>query len=701
MNNELVTMNKLPIMKDVLTTCTFCGCGCGLYLQIEKGYVTGVTPSGRHPVSRGRLCARGWHVYEFVHHPDRLKKPLIREGGSFREAGWEEALAIVAKKLIGIKDKHGSDSIGMIASAKCTNEDNFVLMKLCRAALGTNNVDNGASLYDSATLPGLMQSCGFGASTNSLNELEDTEVILAAGTDTTQTHPQAASRITRAVARGAKLIVIDPQRTQISGFADVHLRLKPGTYVGLINSLIHIILKQKLINEEDVLRTTSNLDSLKNMVEKYTPDYATAVCGVSRSDLEKAAHLFSGAGKAMTVYSTGVTGQAAGKDNVCALANLALLCGHMGRPHNGIIALGEQNNAQGVADMGAVPGFYPGYQRVDGESEKARFESQWNTKLPTGPGASILEMLSPRRLKALYIMGENPLITAPDARLTSETLKKLEFLVVQDIFLTETAELADVVLPAASFAEKDGTFTNIERRVQRIRAATRAPGEALPDWKIITELSNRIGYRMDYDSPAQIMHEISRLTPIYAGISYERLDEEWGLQWPCPDKDHPGTPVLRCDFSEDGKIIFPLIEQDGRGKEHFTPVADIPLVEPPDDEYPFTLTTGSLYWHWHSGTMTRRSATLSREYPEVFAAINPQDDEQLGIRKNQRIRVISKRGEIETAAMITDRVQTKTIFIPQHYKNTASKVLLNPSKVTNGKAPEMLCAVRVEPVVTP
>jgi formate dehydrogenase alpha subunit len=686
-------------MKDVLTTCAFCGCGCGLYLQIEKGSVTGVTPSQRHPVSRGRLCARGWHVYEFVHHPDRLKKPLIRKDGALRKTDWDEALDTVARKLIGIRDKYGSDSIGVIASAKCTNEDNFVLMKFCRAVLGTNNIDNGASLYDSATLPGLMQSFGFGASTNSLNELEDTEVILAAGTDTTQTHPQAASRITRAVSRGAKLIVIGPRKTQISNFANVHLHLKPGTYVGLINGLIHVILKNGLINEEDVFRTTSNLDSLKKMVARYSPDYVAEVCGVPGSDLEKAARLFAAANKAMTVYSTGVTGQAAGKDTVCALANLALLCGHLGAPNNGIIALGEQNNAQGAADMGAVPGFYSGYQPVNSNAEKARFEAQWNTKLPATPGLSILEMLSPGRLKALYIMGENPLITAPDVALSTEALKVLEFLVVQDIFLTETAELADVVLPAASFAEKDGTFTNIERRVQRIRAAVNPPGEALPDWKIIAELSNRIGYTMDYDSPAQIMREISSLTPIYAGISYERLDEEWGLQWPCPDKEHPGMAVLLRDFSQDGKIIFPLTEQNGKGKEHFTPVEDIPLVEPPDEEYPFTLTTGSLYWHWHSGTMTRRSATLSREYPEVFAAINPKDAEQLGIRKNQRIRVISKRGEIETAAMITDRVQEKTVFIPQHYKNTASKVLMNPSNLTNGKAPEMFCAVRVEPVI--
>ncbi len=686
-------------MKDVLTTCAFCGCGCGLYLQIEKGYVTGVTPSQRHPISRGRLCARGWHIYEFVHHPDRLKKPLIREGRAFREANWPETLELVAKKLREVKDKYGSDSIGVIASAKCTNEDNFVLMKFCRASLKTNNIDNGGSLYDSATLPALMQSCGLAASTNSLNELEDADVILAAGTETTQTHPQVASRITRAVSQGTKLIVIDPRKTQISNFADVHLRLKPGTYVGVINGLIHIILTDGLINTEKLFRATTNLDSLKEMVKKYTPDYVAEVCGISKGDLKKAAQLFAGAGMAMTVYSTAITAQAAGKDNICALANLSLLCGHLGSPHNGIVPLLEQNNALGSADMGALPGFYPGYQRVDREAARASFESKWNTRLPAEPGLSILEMLTPGRLKALYIMGENPLITAPDVGLTSETLRGLEFLVVQDIFLTETAEFADVVLPAASFAEKDGTFTSIERRVQRVRAAVTPPGEALPDWKIITELSNRIGYRMDYDSPALIMKEISQVTPIYAGISYGRLDEEWGLQWPCTNKEHPGTPLLHR-LSEEGKTIFPLVEQNGKGKEYFTPVEDITLVEPPDEEYPFTLTTGSLYWHWHSGTMTRRSATLSREYPDVFAAINPADAEQLDIRKNQRIRIISKRGEIETAAIITDRVQAKTVFIPQHYKNTASKVLLNPSKVTGAKAPEMLCAVRIEPVTT-
>jgi formate dehydrogenase alpha subunit len=688
-------------MKDVLTTCAFCGCGCGLYLQIEKGYVTGVTPSQRHPISRGRLCARGWHIYEFVHHPDRLKKPLIREGKTFREASWDETLDFAAKKLSEIKDKYGSDSIGVIGSAKCTNEDNFVLMKFCRASLRTNNIDNGGSLYDCATLPGLMQSCGLAASTNSLNELEETEVILAAGTDTTQTHPQVASRITRAVSQGTKLIVINPQKTQISNFADVHLRLKPGTYVGLINGLIHIILTDGLINVKEVFRATTNFNSLEKMVEKYTPDYVAEVCGVSKDDLKKAAQLYAGADKAMMVYSTALTAQAAGKDNVCALANLALLCGHLGSPNNGIVPLQEQNNALGAADMGVLPEFYPGYQRVDSEAARASFESKWNTRLPAKPGLSILEMLTPGKLKALYIMGENPLITAPDVGLTSETLKGLEFLIVQDIFLTETAEFADVVLPAASFAEKDGTFTNIERRVQRVRAAVAPPGEALPDWKIITELSNRIGYRMEYESPALIMEEISQLTPIYAGISYERLDEEWGLQWPCPDKEHSGTPVLYRDLSEESKIIFPLVEQNGKGREYFTPAEDIPLVEPPDEEYPFTLTTGSLYWHWHSGTMIRRSATLSREYPDVFAAINPADAEQLGIRKNQRIRIISKRGEIETAAIITDRVQIKTVFIPQHYKNTAGKVLLNPSKVTGAKVPDMFCAVRIEPVTTP
>jgi len=682
-----------------------------MYLQVERGRVTGVTPSQKHPISRGRLCARGWHAYEFIQHPDRLTKPLIRLSTKeenvktksdrispprFREAEWEETLDIVANRLTAIKSRFKSDSLGVISSAKCTNEDNYVLQKFARVVLKTNNIDNGGTIYDAATLPGLRVVFGTGTSTNSLNELESAEVILVLGADPTQVHPQVSARIINAVTGGAKLVLIDPRKTHLSKFAHLHLQLKPGTYIALINGIIHSILSKKLTDEKQSTKLSSNLPALKKMVKKYTPSYVEKLSGVSQKDLQQAAAIVTETKKTMAVYSTGFTQQAAGIDNVKALSNLTILTQHLGSPSTGILPLLEQNNSQGVTDVGGIPDFLTGHQPVKDKEIRKKFEKAWNTKLPNTPGLSLLEMLTPGRLKGMIIAGENPLVTAPDVKKVEETLKALEFLVVQDIFLTETAEYADVVLPAACFAEKDGTFTNTERRVQKIRKAIDAPGQSKPDWMITTELTNRMGYPMKYRSSGEIMKEIAALTPIYGGIDYQRLDEEWGLQWPCPEKEHPGTPVLHLGYFDRSKAYFSLVEQDGLEKPHFTPVEDIPLVEPPDDDYPFTLTTGSLYYQWHSGTMTRRSAILNREYPEVFAAMNPQDAEQLEIRNGERIRVLSRRGEIETAALLTDMVQEKTIFIPFHYKETATKVLINPSVFKKAKVPELLCAVRIE-----
>ena len=698
-------------MIDVLTTCPFCGCGCGMYLQVERGAVTGITPSQKHPISRGRLCARGWHSYEFIQHPDRLKKPLIRQNIknegierkavrnsllNFREAEWDEVLDLVSNKLTEIKSKYGSESLSVISSAKCTNEDNYVLMKFARAVLKTNNVDNGSNIYDAATLPGLRSAFSIGAGTNSLSELEQAKVIFVIGADPAQVHPQVSARIINAVTNGAKLILVDHRKTHLSKFAHLYLQLKPGTYVGLINGLINTIFSKRMIDIEKVKKLTSNLPALKWKVKKYTPTYVEKLSGVSQKDIHKAAEIYTQTKKSMIVYSTGLTQQIAGVDNVKALANLVILTQHLGEPSSGILPLLEQNNAQGVADVGGIPDYYSGYQSIKDNQAKKKFEKSWNVKLPINSGLSVLEMLTPGRLKGMVIVGENPLITAPDVKNVEQTLRDLEFLVVQDIFLTETAEYADVVLPAACFAEKDGTFTNTERRVQRIRKAIDPPGESKPDWMIITHLAKHMGYALNYSSPKEIMEEIAALTPIYSGISYERLEEEWGLQWPCPDVKHSGTSILHLGYFDRPKAYFSLVEQNGLEKPHFTPTEDIPLLEPPGEEYPFTLTTGSLYYQWHSGTMTRRSATLNREYPEVFAAMNPKDAEQLKIRNGERIRVLSHRGEIETAALLTDMIQEKTIFIPLHYKETATKMLINPSVFDKTKAFELLCAVRVE-----
>jgi predicted molibdopterin-dependent oxidoreductase YjgC len=431
-------------------------------------------------------------------------------------------------------------------------------------------------------------------------------------------------------------------------------------------------------------------------VHKYTPDFVKKVIGISKENLYKTAAIYAKTKKAMILYSTGLTQQAAGIDNVKALANLVILTQHLGEISTGILPLVEQNNSQGVNDVGGIPDFYPGYQAVDDEKVRKKFEEAWNTQLPENPGLSILEMITSGKLKAMMIAGENPLVTAPDIQSVETALKNLEFLVVQDIFFTETAQYADVVLPASCFAEKNGTFTNTERRVQKIRKAIDPPGQSKPDWMIISELADRMGYQMKYSSAREIMEELSSVSPIYAGINYSRLDETAGLQWPCTDQRHPGTATLHQEYSKHSRAHFSLVEQDGLEKQYFTPVKDIPLIEPTDKEYPFTLTTGTLYYQWHSGTMTRRSATLNREYPEVFGAMNPEDAKRLDIRNGERIRVLSRRGEIETAAWLTDMVQEKTIFIPFHYKDTAAKMLINPSMMNRGKVPEFLCAVKVE-----
>ncbi len=697
-------------MIDVLTTCPFCGCGCGLYLQVERGKVTGITPSQKHPISRGRLCARGWHAYEFIHHPDRLTTPLIRcdakntvkkSQGSipFKKATWDEALDLIAKKFRRIRSESGVSSMGVISSAKCTNEDNYILTKFTRKALGTNNIDSGGHLYDAATLPALTTALGTGAATNSMNELEQAEVILLLGADPTHVHPQVSARIINAVTeKGAKLILIDPRKIHLAKFACLHLQLKPGTYIGLINGLIHLLLAEGLIDKDETTRQTSNLADLEKMVARYTPDHVEHITGIPYQDLRESARIYARSKKAMAVYSTGFTQQAAGVDNVKALANLVILTQHLGMPSTGMLPLLEQNNQQGVIDVGAIPDFLPGHQSVQSEAVRKKFQTAWNARIPDGPGLTILEMLTPGRLKALLIAGENPLVTAPDVKNVEETFNTLDFLVVQDIFMTKTAEHADVVLPAACFAEKDGTFTNLERRVQRIRKAVDPPGDAKPDWWIVAQLAKRMGVDMSASSPEGIFQEIAGLSPLLAGIDYQRLDSEWGIQWPCPDTKHTGTQVLHEGYSQRTPSYFSLVEQDGLEMPHFTPVEDIPLLEPPDDEYPFTLTTGSLYYQWHSGTMTRRSATLNREYPEVFAALNPKDAEMLDIRNNQRIRVMSRRGEIETAALITDMVHEKTVFIPFHYKETAAKVLINPTRTDKARIAEYLCAARIEKV---
>jgi len=674
-------------MKKILTTCPYCGCGCGLYLHVDdNGELVGVSPSRSHPVNEGRLCIKGWSAHEFVQSPERLTKPLIKENGKFREAEWDEVIQLVASKLGRYKQEYGPDSLGVFGSAKCSNEENYLIMKFARAVLGTNNVDHCARLCHASTVAGLVATFGSGAMTNSIDEIDGADVILITGSNTTEQHPDIGARIMRAAINGTKVIIVDPRRIDLVDHAYKHLRQRCGTDVAWLNGMMNVIISAGLADEEFIAGRTENYEQLKETVAAYTPERVEEITGIPADDLVDAALTYGRADKAMIFYSMGITQHTSGVDNVKSCANLAMLCGNVGFPSTGVNPLRGQNNVQGACDLGALPNVYSGYQKVTDESARSRFEQAWKTKLPGEVGLAITEMIDAAgdgRIKALYIMGENPMVSDPNINHVREALESVDFLVVQDIFLTETARLADVVLPGSSFAEKDGTVTNTERRVQRLRQAVALPGDCRYDWQIICDLARALGYEyMNYSGPAEVADEIAALTPIYGGITYDRL-HGWGLQWPCPDAEHPGTPYLhKGEFS--------------KGKGSFMPAEYRHPDELPDAEYPYTLTTGRMYFHFHTGTMTRRSALLHREAPTGYVEINPGDAEKLGIRNGQKIIVSSRRGEIKPEARITERVPAGTVFIPFHFAEAAANTLTNAALDPDAKIPEYkVCAVQV------
>ncbi len=676
-------------MDKVPTICPYCGCGCGLYLHVEEGNIIGVSPIRHHPVNKGTLCVKGWNSFEFIQHPERLKYPLIKENDTFRKASWDEAIKYVANQLTDIKKKYSPDSIGVMSSAKCTNEENYLMMKFARAVIGTNNIDHCARLCHSSTVGGLAVAFGSGAMTNSINEIADAKVLFVIGSNTTEQHPMIGMHMLDAVDKGATLIVADPRRTQISEFAQIHLRQKCGTDVVLLNSMMNVIINEGLVDIPFIKRRTENFDAFERVVKKYPPEIAAKITGVPAQDIKKAARIYATEKRAMLFYSMGITQHITGVDNVRSCANLCMLTAHIGQPMTGLNPLRGQNNVQGACDMGALPDVYSGYQEVSEPSSRRKFERTWRRKLPSKPGLTLTEMFDSvlkGQMKAMYIMGENPVISDPDSSHVTEALKKLEFLVVQDIFMSDTAEFADVVLPAVSFAEKDGTFTNTERRVQKIRKAIRPMYGSMPDWRIISEISKEMGYDMGYRATHEIMEEIALLTPLYRGILHHRLDDNFGLQWPCSDPDNPGTPFLhRKKFA--------------KGLGTFIPVDYIPPAENISKKFPFVLTTGRMYFHYHTGTMCRRTSTLEREYPECYAEINPEDADSLGIKHNSMIKVSSRRGTITVRAYVTDKVSKGTIFIPFHYKEEAVNLLTNPAVDPSAKIPEYkVCAVRIESV---
>ncbi|MGO0123511.1 formate dehydrogenase subunit alpha [Desulfothermobacter acidiphilus] len=652
-------------VKKVKTVCPYCGTGCSFYLVVKGDRVIGVQSCPEAPVNGRWLCVKGRFGWEFIHHRDRLQMPLIRNPYLFAKVTWPAALELVAQRLREIKERYGPETIGVLASARITNEEVYLLNKFARAVLGTNHIDHCARLCHAPTLVALREALGSGAATNRLAEIAEADFILVIGSNTTETHPVTAIQIQKALRRGATLAVIDPRRTEIASRAHYHLQIRPGTDIALLNALAHVCLQENLWNQEFVIYRTENFAAFREAAMQYPPALAATVTGVPEDLILAVARGYARAANAVILYTMGVTQHTCGTDNVHAIANLALLCGHVGRRGNGLFPLRGQNNVQGACDMGALPDYLPGYQPVSDSKVRSKFSAAWGVEIPDRPGLTASEMLEAAvkgRIKALYIVGENPMVTEANTSMVKKALENLEFLVVQDIFLSETARFAHVVLPAASFAEKDGTFTNTERRIQRVRRAISPVGQAKPDWEIITLLARRLGHPWEYASPADIMEEISRLTPSYGGVSYRRLEAEpEGIFWPCPHPDHPGTPILHQ-------------EQFTRGKGRFQPVHFAPPDEQPSQDYPFLLITGRYLTHYHSGTMTRR--TPLGFYQENLLEMNPEDMAELGLKPRDRVLVRSLHSALKMEVTASDNLPRRVLFATFHNPDNPINLLV-------------------------
>ena len=671
--------------RRVRTVCSYCGVGCQLDLLVAGGRVVGALPADG-PSNRGRLCVKGRFAHSFIGHPDRLTSPLVRRDGRLVEATWDEALDLVAGRFRAALDRLGPHGVAGLASARCTNEENYLFQKLFRAVAGTNQVDHCARLCHASTVAGLAATLGSGAMTNSIDEIDVQDAIFVTGSNTTETHPVIGTRIKRAARRGARLIVADPRRIELAEEAEVFLPLKPGTNVALYNALACAILEEGLADREFIAERTEGFEEWEASVRSCTPEKAAGVCGLDAGDIRRAARIYAGARAAGIYYAMGVTQHTAGTESVMALSNLALACGKLGKAGCGINPLRGQNNVQGACDAGALPDVLPGYRKVSDPAARAAAAAVWGREPPAEPGLTVTEMIRAAEtghIGFLYVMGENPLVSDPDIGHVREALQAAEFLVVQDIFLTETAALADVVLPAACFAEKDGTFTNTERRVQRVRKAVPPPGRAREDLDILAELLARLGLPQADRTGAGVFAELARLAPQYAGMSWGRL-EDGGLQWPCPAPDHPGTPILHV-----GRFT--------RGPGRFIPYRWRPPAEEPDAEYPLVLTTGRNLYQYHTRTMTGREEGLSILAGEAYAELHPEAAVRAGVRHGEILRLSTRRGSIELTARVSEGIRPDTVFVPFHYAEAAANILTGTALDPHAKIPELkVCAVRAE-----
>jgi formate dehydrogenase alpha subunit len=685
----------VPVVRRQETTCPYCGVGCGITLAVRKDERLAVmaddVPDNRS--SEGMLCVKGRFGTGFVHAPDRVTSPMIKRDGRWHPVGWDEALETAADGLARHRGYFGA-----LASAKATNEDAYVIQKLVRAVMGTNNVDHCTRLCHSPSVEAMLISMGSGATSNSYADYESAGCLMIVGADASANHPVIAIRFRRAMSRGARVIVINPKRIELCDQADLWLQPRPGTDAMLFNAIARVILDEGLADMEFVRARTEEFDAWRASLADATLARAADVTGVPAESIAQAARWYARppfAGSCL-VWGMGITQHTNGIHNAHALLNLSLVAGQMGFPGSGISPLRGQNNVQGCGDAGCIPTNLPGYQHYVPET-LARFEAAWGIRPPAEAGKVVTEMVEgclTGQTRAMYVVGENPLLSEPDLHHADKAFGHLDFLVVQDLFMHETAERADVFLPAAAFAEKEGTFTNSERRVQRVRKAIEPPGLARPDWWIAAELAKRVAARLgidvgrqfDFTGAAEIFDEMARLTPFLAGMSHARLDREGGLQWPCPTPDHPGTPYL---YGES----FP------RGKARFVPAMQTAAAaELPDPEYPFLLNTGRLLYHWHGGTITRRVDGLMELAPRLEVAIHPSDARRLGVDTGSAVRVRSRRGELTGYARVTEAVRAGAVFVPfVKLGESAANFLTNSAFDPGSKIPEYkVCAVQIE-----
>ena len=720
LTNKALTLPLIPReqTKNIESVCPYCGVGCAITYHVDAKANKIVWAEGRDGSGNdGRLCVKGRYGWDYASHGQRLTRPLIRrkefypkgplsrevrgEGGknhvvdytevlpTFREVSWDEALDLIARNLLRIKKDCGSSALAGYGSAKCSNEEAYLFQKFIRAGLGTNNVDHCTRLCHASSVAALLEGIGSGAVTDIFASAEHADLLLLTGTNTTVNHPVAATFFKQAARRGARILNIDPRRSTIADFATWYCPIQNGSDVAFYNALMHVIIAEGLVNQEYVAKHTENFDALEEMAARYDPERVAPICGIPAERIREIARAIGRARNMMIFWGMGISQHIHGTDNARCLIALCLMTGNIGRLGTGLHPLRGQNNVQGASDAGLIPMMYPDYQPVKDPANRAKFEKAWGVPLDPNPGLTVTEIMGGAlagTIKGMVMLGENPFLSDPNVNKVRKALAHLEFLAVQDIFLTETAEFADVILPASSFFEKSGTYTNTDRRVQLGREALHLPGEARLDWQVICELSNRVGYPMNYSSPAQVFAEFASLTQSYQGLTHDNLGVT-GKIWPCPDPEHSlGEIVLFGDG-------FPT----PNGKAKFVPAEFSHAKDMPDADFPMILNTGRVLEHWHTGTMTRRAVALDALQPGPFVEVHPDDLNRLGAVDGQEITVRSRRGAIRLPVRVSDHVLPGSVFIPFHFREAAANVLTSDAIDPYGKIPEFkFCAVRLE-----